>query len=149
MKIILINIFLLLSVLNVSAQEEEEKIFMFTDQMPEFPGGDEALHQFIESHTCYPAKELRDSIKGTVYVQFIIDTSGKAIQPVIKKGYSRGFDSVAVKMIDQMPLWKPGIQNGKKVKVRYFVPVKFKIKKTEGKTEIIPLPCKTVVRRKK
>jgi periplasmic protein TonB len=109
--------------------ENSEIIYDAVDEPPEFPGGYDAFRKFISSNIKYP-EVLKDSgVEGTVYISFVIDTLGNISSAKIEKdkaGY--GFGGEALKVIEKMPPWKPAKLNGRKVKVRYTIPVKFVLK---------------------
>jgi protein TonB len=102
-----------------------EEIFTIVEQMPEFPGGAASMMKFIGNNTKYPAVARRMGIEGTVFVSFVIDTEGKISEVNAIKGISPDCDKEAVRVIQTMPPWKAGKQNGKPVKVRFVVPIKF------------------------
>lgn len=95
--------------------------------MPEFPGGDSALFAYLVKSYKYPKQALDMRIEGGVYVEFIINKSGKAVEARIVKGLCVPCDKEALRVINKMPRWKPGRQGGKPVFVRYYAPFKLKI----------------------
>ncbi len=96
--------------------------------MPEFPGGDIALMKYLSANLRYPEQAKTNNVQGRVYVNFIISSRGKVLYPYIVRGIGSGCDQEAIRVIKNMPVWKPGKQNGKAVPVRYNVPVKFALK---------------------
>lgn len=102
---------------------------MIAEIMPEFPGGTDALMQFIKTHLSYPKWEKKKGIQGTVYAQFTIDTTGKIINPTILKSVegSRHFDKEVLSIIRKMPHWIPGSTNGKKTAIQFNLPFKFEL----------------------
>jgi len=96
--------------------------------MPEFPGGMDKLLQFINNNMQYPTKAQAAGIQGRVIVQFIIDEEGYIIEPNIVKSVEPSLDKEALRLIKMLPQWKPGTLKGKAVKVKYTVPVAFKLK---------------------
>lgn len=111
-------------------QEEivvEDEIFKVVEQMPEFPGGQAALMQFLGKIT-YPPFARENDLEGTVYVQFVIDKSGKITDVVIARSSGHKIlDDAAMSHVKTMPAWAPGKQRGKPVRVQYVVPIKFKL----------------------
>lgn len=105
----------------------EDEIFTVVEQAPEFEGGLAAMYQFISKNTRYPAKARRMGIEGTVFVGFVVDTKGMINDVTIIKGIDTDCDKEAIRVVQMMPPWKPGKQNGKAVKVRYVLPFKFKL----------------------
>lgn len=111
-----------------SAKEENDRPFTFVEQMPAFPGGEEALMKYLRNNTRYPHVAMENEIEGTVYIAFVVDREGNVIDVHLagqKKG--GGLDEEAVRVIQKMPKWKPGKQNGRAVAVVYNLPVKFKL----------------------
>ncbi len=103
------------------------EIFFVVEDMPYFPGGKGALSEFISSHTKYPKKAKKNSISGTVYVNFTVDEEGSVKDIYIDKSKSidPDLDKEAIRVISGMPKWKPAVQRGKAVPVELSVPVEF------------------------
>ena len=111
--------------------EEEivgQPIYNVVDQMPEFPGGMDKLLQFINGNMQYPAEARKKGIQGRVTVQFIVDEDGHITEPNIVRSVDPFLDKEALRIIKTLPQWKPGTLKGKAVKVKYTVPVAFKLK---------------------
>lgn len=100
-------------------------ILPFAEEMPEFPGGEEALLRFIKNHLEYPAREREEGISGTAIVSFVVDENGQVINVMAVRSSTRGFKSSSEEVVAQLPKFKPGKQSGKNVKVRMSVPIKF------------------------
>ena len=111
------------------AKEEGDpnQVFVVVEQMPEFEGGVAAMMKFIQKNLKYPASARRMGVEGQVFVQFVIDNDGKVTEVQTMKGVSADCDKEAMRVISMMPRWKPGKQSGKPVRVRYVLPIKFKI----------------------
>jgi periplasmic protein TonB len=107
--------------------EDDNKIFMVVEQQPEFEGGYEAMTKFIAKNLRYPASARRMGIDGTVYVSFVVGKDGTITDVKILRGISADCDKEAVRVVQMMPPWKPGKQNGKPVFVRFNLPIKFKL----------------------
>lgn len=107
--------------------EDENKIFMVVEQQPEFEGGYEAMMNFIRKNMRYPASARRMGVDGTVYVSFVVGKDGRITDVSILRGISADCDKEAVRVVQMMPPWKPGKQNGKPVFVRFNLPIKFKL----------------------
>jgi periplasmic protein TonB len=105
----------------------QEKTYDFLEQMPEYPGGNKALYEFLATNLQYPAEAVENNIEGTVYVKFFVDENGKVSSPVVLRGIGSGCDEEAIRIINLMPQWKPGVENGKPAAVWYTIPVKFTI----------------------
>lgn len=106
----------------------EAEVFVVVEEMPSFPGGDNRLLEFLSRELRYPSLALESKIQGLVVVQFIIDENGNITQPTVTRGIGGGCDEEALRVIKSMPVWKPGKQRGRAVKVRYNLPVRFQLK---------------------
>lgn len=107
---------------------EENTVYEVVEEMPEFPGGINKLLQFINDNMKYPTKAQTEGMQGKVIVQFIIDEDGYIIEPNIVRSVESSLDNEALRLIKMLPQWKPGTLKGKAVKVKYTVPVAFKLK---------------------
>ena len=107
---------------------DEGKIFTVVEEMPSFPGGEEALLKYLSSQIKYPAIARENGISGRVYLSFYIDKDGKVKDVKVLRGIGGGCDEEAVRVVKAMPEWKPGRQNGRNVPVYYNVPVNFNLK---------------------
>ena len=108
-------------------KEEEAKVFDVVDEMPSFPGGDAELMRFLHDHMKYPAVAEENGIQGKVIVNFIVERDGSISNAQIKKSVDSSLDKEAIRLIKSMPRWIPGKQNGSTVRVRYTVPVNFRL----------------------
>lgn len=106
--------------------DTSEWIFSNINQMPEFPGGMDALQQYLRDHFKYPEQALKEGIGGKVEVRFTVNKDGSIIDAIIKKGIGHGCDEEALRLVKEMPRWQPGMHNGKLVQVFYTMPVNFK-----------------------
>ena len=97
------------------------------DQQPEFPNGNEGLVKYLSENIVYPKKALKKSITGRVLVQFIIDKTGKVVDVTVPRSIDKSLDKEAVRVIKAMPNWKPGMKGGQPVKVKYTIPINFKL----------------------
>ena len=107
---------------------DEPEIFMIVEQMPTFPGGEAALHGYLQKNIKYPPVARENGISGTVYVNFVVTETGKIKDIKILRGIGGGCDEEAVRVIKAMPTWKPGKQRGKPVKVSFNCPINFKLR---------------------
>jgi protein TonB len=107
--------------------EERDEIHILADEMPEFPGGEKALFQYLSSSIRYPKDALRNDVEGRVYVEFVVDRYGKITRVNLKRGMHPSLDQEALRVIEGMPDWKPGVKDGKFVSVLYTVPINFQI----------------------
>ena len=102
-------------------------VYTIVEQMPEFPGGDKGFHQFIADNVKYPAEAKEKGIRGIVYVNFIVEPDGSISDIRVLRGIDGGCDEEAVRVVESMPKFKPGMQNGETVRVSYTVPVIFRL----------------------
>lgn len=113
----------------ISTQEEEEEedtqVFFIVEDMPEFPGGELALRQYIANAIKYPVIAQENGIQGRVYVTFVVNTDGSVSDARIARGVDPSLDKEALRVINSLPKWKPGKQRGKPVRVSYTVPINF------------------------
>jgi periplasmic protein TonB len=107
--------------------EEAPPVYQIVEEMPEFPGGNEAMMKYIGKHLKYPEKAVENNIQGVVYVRFVVDPEGKIIDPKVLRGIGYGCDEAAWEMVKNMPPWTPGRQRGKAVHVQYNLPIRFKM----------------------
>ncbi len=107
---------------------KNEPIFYFVEEMPEYPGGEDALHNYIDNSINYPEMAKRNGIAGSVYVSFVIDKIGKTTMAKIARGVDPSLNREAIRLIKEMPTWKPGKQRGKNVNVSFTIPINFRIK---------------------
>jgi protein TonB len=108
-------------------KKEEAQVFTYVEEMPTFPGGDEALYSFVGKQIVYPEIAKRAGVEGKLYIQFVVRTDGKVTDVTVQKGIGAGCDEEAVRVVKSMPNWKPGRQNGHPVNVRISIPIVFKL----------------------
>ncbi len=101
--------------------------FAIVEDKPVFPGGDNALLRYLSENTKYPEKAKESGIQGRVFVQFIIDKTGKVTDVRIARGVSPELDEEAKRVVSTLPKWTPGKQQGKPVPVTYIVPINFRL----------------------
>jgi len=106
---------------------DEGEVFQIVEQMPEFPGGMEALMSYLGKNIHYPSQAQENNIQGRVIINFTVNKDGSIVDPEIKKSLDPSCDKEAMRVIKAMPKWKPGRQHGKPVRVRYTVPVLFRL----------------------
>jgi TonB family protein len=106
----------------------DKKLWAVVEEMPMFPGGEQAMISWISSNIIYPAEAVKAGIQGIVPVHFMVTGNGKVKYVRVSKSVNHFLDAEAVKVISTMPDWKPGRQNGKPVDVDFTVPVEFKLK---------------------
>jgi periplasmic protein TonB len=107
--------------------KDNNTVHWHVEQMPEFPGGQEALVRFLTKNLRYPQVAQRTGVEGKVFLQFVVANDGTISDVVVIKGISKACDEEAVRVIKAMPAWKPGKQNGNPVAVRFTFPVFFRM----------------------
>ena len=109
-------------------EPEEQTIFEVVEQMPEFPnGGMAGLMQFLSKNIKYPTIAQENGTQGRVTVQFVVNKDGSIVDAKVLRGVDPYLDKEALRVIGTMPKWKPGMQRGKPVRVKYTVPVMFRL----------------------
>lgn len=108
-------------------EPEEQTIFEVVENMPEFPGGTAALMQYLSKNINYPTIAQENGVSGRVIVQFVVNRDGSIVEPVVARSVDPYLDREALRVISTMPKWKPGMQRGKPVRVRFTVPVMFRL----------------------
>ena len=111
----------------VSAVRPDSEIFTLVEQDPQFPGGNDALYQYLGQNAHYPDKAKADGIQGTVYLTFIIEKDGSISNIRVLRSPSDLLSQEAIRLVKAMPKWKPGKQRGKQVRVQYNLPINFQI----------------------
>jgi periplasmic protein TonB len=101
------------------------KVHEVVEEMPLFPGGEQALLKYIARNIEYPTIAREKGVEGKVYVSFVIDEAGNVIDTKILRGIGSGCDEEAIRVVNSMPKWTPGKQDGKNVRVHYNLPINF------------------------
>ena len=104
-----------------------DSVYEVAEVMPEFPGGTQALFKFISENLEYPQHAINGQIEGRVVVQFVVDKTGKVGNIQVVRSIDKLLDQAAIDVVRALPAWKPGMQNGQPVNVRYTLPVSFKL----------------------
>ena len=113
---------------NAKAEEAENPTFFIVEKMPVFPGGEEALREFIANNLVYPAEAAKQAIQGRVFVTFIVSKTGLVEKIKIAKSVNPLLDEAAMEVVRKMPQWTPGTQKGEAVDVHYTIPIQFSLK---------------------
>ncbi|RZL30750.1 MAG: energy transducer TonB [Pedobacter sp.] len=128
----LIFIFLATFLSNYSSAQTSEKTnvtdtldYMKMEHPPQFTGGVKAFEKYISKNLKYPTQAIKNGIMGIVQVHFLINKDGVVVDPQVFKSLDKVLDVEAIKLIQKMPAWQPGKQNGQNVAVRYMIPVRF------------------------
>lgn len=111
----------------VEKEEARPEIFTYVEEMPSFPGGEDALMSFINANIQYPEIAKRAGVEGKIFVKFVVGKEGRVSDVNIIKGIGAGCDEEAVRVIRQMPHWNPGKQNGRPVHVQVSIPIVFRL----------------------
>ena len=106
---------------------EETKVFTVVEQMPMFPGGDAALMSYLANNIHYPTVAAENGVQGRVVVGFVVERDGSITDVRILRGVDPSLDREAMRVVKSMPRWTPGKQNGSAVRVKYQVPVAFRL----------------------
>lgn len=113
--------------IQVKESVKEEQPFVFVEDMPTFPGGNQAMYDYLQNHIQYPNREKQLSIQGKVVVSFIVEKDGSITHVKVVRSVSPGLDAEAVKVVQGMPNWNPGKQRKVAVRVKINLPIDFKL----------------------
>ncbi len=128
LKVALMMLVLLFSFMTSTAQtKKNDMVFDVVEVMPQYPGGPIAMLKYIKENIKYPEQAMKEGIQGRVTVSFIIEKDGSISDVKAVRSVHPLLDKEAVRMVKSMPKWSPATQNGKPVRVRYNVPVMFKL----------------------
>jgi len=109
------------------AEEVSTKVFTVVEQMPSFPGGMGALNSYLHDNVHYPTVAQENGVQGRVVISFVVERDGSISDVQVARSIDPSLDKEAVRVIKSMPKWQPGKQNGSSVRVKYNVPVNFKL----------------------
>jgi len=107
--------------------EVENKVFDVVEQMPSYPGGQGALMQFLQSNIKYPVVAQENGVQGRVTISFVVERDGSITDVAVARSVDPSLDREAMRVVKSMPKWIPGKQNGQAVRVKYNVPVSFRL----------------------
>ena len=110
-------------------QDDKEKNTNVDDELPSFPGGDAKLREWIKKNMKYPSYAKKNGIEGQVLVVFIVEKDGSISNAEVSWGVDPSLDQEALRIVNKMPKWKPGTQNGVAMRVKYRLPITFMLKK--------------------
>lgn len=110
-------------------EDLSRKVFDVVEKMPSYPGGNGALQKWLASNITYPAAAAENGVEGRVIVAFVVETDGSVSDVRIARGVDPSLDREALSVVKRMPKWIPGMQNGSPVRVKFNVPVTFKLQK--------------------
>ncbi len=106
---------------------EEEEIFVFVEEFPSFPGGEEALYKYLNDNLQYPDMARDNNITGKVVIRFVVEKDGSITKAAIAREIGGGCGKEALRVVNSMPKWKPGKQSGKAVRTEFTLPVDFQL----------------------
>ena len=109
--------------------KKNEKVYQEVEQMPCFPDGDLAWMQYLTNNTHYPKTAYENEIQGRVVIGFVVCKDGTIADVVVERSINPELDKEALRVVNSMPKWIPGKQNGKNVNVKYRVPITFRMKR--------------------
>nr|WP_068887733.1 TonB family protein [Pedobacter panaciterrae] len=126
-----------------SSNNDNSKVYDFVslDQQPSFPGGMQQFYEYLKKSVKYPQEAQKNRIEGKVYLSFIVETDGELSDITVMRGVGSGLDEEAVRVIKESPKWIPGVQNNKKVRVKYNIPIAFHLSPQQansGNTQTAP-----------
>jgi TonB family protein len=116
-------------------ESTDDPLFTVVENMPIFPGGDKALMKFLSDNVKYPAQSVKDNVQGRVILQFIVNADGKISDITVVRGIDPLLDAEAIRVVNAMPAWTPGTQRGKAVRVKYTLPLNFRLQGDDKKNE--------------
>jgi len=108
-------------------EEEDNVVFQVVEKMPSFPGGDAALMKYLGDNVKYPVIAQENGVQGRVICQFVVNRDGSIVDIEVVRSVDASLDKEAVRVIKSMPKWSPGQQRGKPVRVKYTLPVNFRL----------------------
>ena len=106
---------------------EEEEIFQVVEEAPEFPGGQKECMAWLGKNIVYPQISAEQGVQGRVIVQFVVNKDGSIVDAIIVRGVDPYLDKEALRVVGKMPKWKPGKQRGKPVRVKFTLPIMFRL----------------------
>jgi TonB family protein len=120
------NVFMMKkAIVTPKSLKSDEQVFFIVEEMPEFPGGEMELRKHIANNIEYPEVAKKNGIKGKVYVTFVVGKDGLVKDAKIARGVDPSLDGEALRVVNNLPKWKPGKQRGEAVNVSYTIPINF------------------------
>ena len=124
---------------------DNDSVYQMVEEMPQFPGGENALMEHISKNIVYPVEAKEKEIQGRVFIGFVIEKDGSISNVKVLRGIGGGCDEEAVRAVSAMPKWKPGKQKGKPVRVNYMMPINFKLDNPQNSQDQDPKRKKQMV----
>ena len=112
---------------NAAVKDTADEIMVFCEEMPQFPGGDEAMMKYVGSNLRYPDVARAKNVEGKVLIQFVVEKDGSVSNVAVKSDIGGGCGEEAARVVQAMPRWTPGKMGGKAVRFRYTLPISFKL----------------------
>ena len=129
LKVALMMLVLLFSFMTSTAQTKKNNMaYDVVEVMPQYPGGQIAMMKYIMENIKYPKQAMKEGIQGRVTVSFIVEKDGRVSNVRLLRSVQSALDKEAIRVVKSMPKWTPGKHNGKSVRVRFNLPVMFKLK---------------------
>ena len=107
--------------------QTDQKVFDTVEQIPEYPGGMQAMIEFLQTNMKYPDDAAKQKVEGRVMVQFVVETDGSVSDVHVAKQVFPSLDAEAIRVVQAMPKWTPGKEKGKVVRVKYNLPIVFRM----------------------
>ena len=107
--------------------QTNQKVFDTVEQMPEYPGGMQAMIEFLQTNMKYPEDAAKQKVEGRVMVQFVVETDGSVSDVHVAKQVFPSLDAEAIRVVQAMPKWTPGKDKGRVVRVKYNLPIVFRM----------------------
>ena len=131
-KLILMLLMAVCCLMTANAQktvvsQTSQKVFDTVEQMPEYPGGMQAMIAFLQTNMKYPEDAAKQKVEGRVMVQFIVETDGSISDVHVAKQVFPSLDAEAIRVVQAMPKWTPGKEKGNVVRVKYNLPIVFRM----------------------
>ena len=131
-KLILMSFMAICCLMTANAQktvvsQTNQKVYDKVEQMPEYPGGMPAMIEFLQTNIKYPEDAVKQKVEGRVMVQFVVETDGSISDVHVAKQVFPSLDAEAIRVVQVMPKWVPGRENGKVVRVKYNLPIVFRM----------------------
>jgi TonB family protein len=115
---------------------DNDSVYQMVEEMPQFPGGENALMEYVSKNVVYPEEAKEKEIQGRVFISFVVEKDGSIGEVKVLRGIGGGCDEEAARVIKGMPKWEPGMQKGKPVRVNYMMPINFKLSDTQPKQPV-------------
>ena len=131
-KLVLLSLMAICCLMTANAQktvvsQTNQKVYDTVDQMPEYPGGMQAMIEFLQTNMKYPEDAAKQKVEGRVMVQFVVETDGSVSDVHVAKQVFPSLDAEAIRVVQAMPKWTPGKNGGQVVRVKYNLPIVFRM----------------------